>query len=1144
MAVNFDAILKIGAEVAGMGSVTKLSDTLINVSKSAKLAAQENARVFSTDGIERQMAAATAASIQILDADKQVLASRMKLLDNDRDRAAAQNQMAALEVKGAELRRKQTEEQLAGELKTAQAKKAATQLELQRAQSVVSTAGAYGKITPEMLRQTEAARTANRIAQEELVITTNIVAKKRQVADAQLRAAQAQAESLRVVHVEATRLQSVLSGLNRIDASFSRGFDAVLNSRSWQAAAAGAAGFGAALAISTKAAIDFEASVSQVRKVMDGLETPAAIAEISDEIRQLSLELPISAKGFAEIYAAAGASGIAREEVRQFAEDVAKISTAFNMTADEAGLSIAKMRTSMKLTQPDVLKLADAMNELDKIGAANGKQLIEFALRSGAVGQQAGLTAEQVAAFGAAMISSGVETEVAATSFNNMVKAMTRGDSMTERQIRALQTLGMASGQAATAIGQAQDEMVRSAEDRRYENALSRRKDGAIRLAEIESNGVLREAQRRQDEVLKILDKQTSEEEKKLNKKYRTIETAERRRTEDLLEELRQRITGTDAASQALLKREQRAIEDASQLRMDAINERKERESEVIKDTQDREKKAYEESLAAYKQAEQERLDNKKKNIEASFTEERALYDGQQKMLKLQQDEAARKSGESAGLLLARNMVTNAEPTIIAMLNKIKSLPQELQLPTFSDFFGDEARGLFNMINNTEKLAEMLKVASDETKNMGSVTAEAGVMMETTAAQMRLAKNAVENLQIEIGNQLLPIVNALIPGFTGMVQAVTGFAEANPLLTQVAIGIGAIGAAAVIALPVVAGLGMAIKTIAGFGLGATLAGWAGAFPAVTAGLAGIATTIKLVATGLAALVAGFVTAPVLIGAAAVATAVVIFSFRDQIADAFRGLADLIVNPESGLIASVGGGWNIMMDGIRDYAGNILTNLGENWTAFFDTIIGPENGLIARLGQTWNAGMDAIREYAVGLVRPVTDAWQSIVGTVRGVINSALSVAARGINAFIEQVNRLIQSVNSISSQVGLPQLGGIQPVEVQSFAGGGYTGNGPRSGGLDGQGGFMAMVHPQEQIIDLQRSPSRTSAGGATGGGSRGGTFAPVFNLAHNGPVYRLPDGTDAVSLADAVAIAEEAADRMWNYAQSVDGRKDLGIFR
>ncbi|SDR39866.1 phage tail tape measure C-terminal domain-containing protein [Pseudovibrio sp. Tun.PSC04-5.I4] len=35
-----------------------------------------------------------------------------------------------------------------------------------------------------------------------------------------------------------------------------------------------------------------------------------------------------------------------------------------------------------------------------------------------------------------------------------------------------------------------------------------------------------------------------------------------------------------------------------------------------------------------------------------------------------------------------------------------------------------------------------------------------------------------------------------------------------------------------------------------------------------------------------------------------------------------------------------------------------------------------------------------------------------------------------------------------------------------SFAGGGHTGAAPRSGGLDGRGGFMALMHPQERIID------------------------------------------------------------------------------
>ena len=40
------------------------------------------------------------------------------------------------------------------------------------------------------------------------------------------------------------------------------------------------------------------------------------------------------------------------------------------------------------------------------------------------------------------------------------------------------------------------------------------------------------------------------------------------------------------------------------------------------------------------------------------------------------------------------------------------------------------------------------------------------------------------------------------------------------------------------------------------------------------------------------------------------------------------------------------------------------------------------------------------------------------------------------------------------------------PSDVPSFAGGGDTGNGARSGGLDGQGGFLAMMHPRESVID------------------------------------------------------------------------------
>lgn len=64
----------------------------------------------------------------------------------------------------------------------------------------------------------------------------------------------------------------------------------------------------------------------------------------------------------------------------------------------------------------------------------------------------------------------------------------------------------------------------------------------------------------------------------------------------------------------------------------------------------------------------------------------------------------------------------------------------------------------------------------------------------------------------------------------------------------------------------------------------------------------------------------------------------------------------------------------------------------------------------------------------------------------------------------------------------------VAQIKAQSFEGGGFTGSGSRSGGLDGKGGFMAMVHPNESIIDHTKG----QAGGitiinnvdATGGGS------------------------------------------------------------
>jgi len=55
-------------------------------------------------------------------------------------------------------------------------------------------------------------------------------------------------------------------------------------------------------------------------------------------------------------------------------------------------------------------------------------------------------------------------------------------------------------------------------------------------------------------------------------------------------------------------------------------------------------------------------------------------------------------------------------------------------------------------------------------------------------------------------------------------------------------------------------------------------------------------------------------------------------------------------------------------------------------------------------------------------------------------------------------------------------LGQVAQIRAQSFEGGGFTGRGARAGGLDGKGGQMHMLHPNETVIDHTKG----QAGGIT----------------------------------------------------------------
>lgn len=207
-------------------------------------------------------------------------------------------------------------------------------------------------------------------------------------------------------------------------------------------AAAGAYALARAVSAPVKSAMEFESAMADVRKVVD-FDTPEAFEQMGKDVIALSKQLPMTASQIAMIAAAAGQAGMAGEELLQFSEMAGKVGVAFDMSASSSGEALAKIKTALQLTVEETGLLADAFNHLSNNMASEAPDIIDFMNRVGAQGKQFGFSAEQTAALGSAMIAAGSESNVAATSFRNVGKALTKGTAATKAQKQAYAALGL-----------------------------------------------------------------------------------------------------------------------------------------------------------------------------------------------------------------------------------------------------------------------------------------------------------------------------------------------------------------------------------------------------------------------------------------------------------------------------------------------------------------------------------------------------------------------------------------------------------------------------------------------------------------------------------------------------------------------------
>jgi TP901 family phage tail tape measure protein len=208
----------------------------------------------------------------------------------------------------------------------------------------------------------------------------------------------------------------------------------------------------AGLGYAAHAAIEFESAMADVNKAF-GLQRGTAQAEaMSQQILQMSRELPYSAEGLAGIAASAGMLGVQQTQMRDFVGLVAQMGTAFDMSSDQAGDSIARlsnvfgyMDSQGNMNMQGLRGLGDTINYLADTGATSASDIVSAMTRVGGATRNFGLANNEAAALTTAFLNLGRPPEVVATAVSSMLPMLQAATRQTPKFQSALGELGLSA---------------------------------------------------------------------------------------------------------------------------------------------------------------------------------------------------------------------------------------------------------------------------------------------------------------------------------------------------------------------------------------------------------------------------------------------------------------------------------------------------------------------------------------------------------------------------------------------------------------------------------------------------------------------------------------------------------------------------
>lgn len=169
---------------------------------------------------------------------------------------------------------------------------------------------------------------------------------------------------------------------------------------------------GVATGLVVKQAIEWESAVASMSKTIDEADTdPKMFQALTEELRDMSLEIPVAAKDLAELAATAGQLGIKTPAIAEFTKTMAALGVSTNITAENAASQLARFANITGMSQDKFDELGSSLVDLGNNFATTEAEIVDMSLRLAGAGASIGLTEAETLALSTTLSSLGVNAE-------------------------------------------------------------------------------------------------------------------------------------------------------------------------------------------------------------------------------------------------------------------------------------------------------------------------------------------------------------------------------------------------------------------------------------------------------------------------------------------------------------------------------------------------------------------------------------------------------------------------------------------------------------------------------------------------------------------------------------------------------------